>query len=281
MYYIAYVLTSGKTMRVLLILFNILFIIVFIIVIACMTILVYSVFLQLKRPISKLYLRRSEESDFCSYDNIPERLIFFILEIEDKTFFSHPGYLIQEIKKVIKLNHNAGRIIAGGSTITQQLVKNLYFRFSHNFFRKIAELLMVIHTEKVLDKKKILELYLNIIYFGNGKYGITDAAGFYFNTDPPHLTENQMLILACLPYAPTTANPLKHPEVFVRVRDKRVARMKFLGNISQEEASRYVSYPASELDPNIRQGDESTESFPDTIVMVNERFGFSSGWPAK
>lgn len=89
-----------------------------------------------------------------------------------------------------------------------------------------------------------------------------------------------MLILACIPYAPTTANPLKHPEAFVKVRDKRVARMKFLGNISEDEASRFVSYPSSGLDPDIRQSDEATEAFPDTIVMVNERFGFGSGWPA-
>lgn len=246
---------------------------------ACFTILIRAFLLQRKRPLSELYRQRVQQPDFCPYDRIPERLRFFILQTEDDGFFSHRGYLYQGIVDAIHINRNARKIVCGGSTITQQLVKNLYFRFNHSYFRKLAELIIALRAEKVLGKEKILELYLNIIYFGNGEYGIVDASRFYFSVDPEHLTENQMLMLACIPHAPTAGNPLKHPDVYARIRDQKLALMKRRGTLSDREIAEFSAYSMSRLDPQLRPRDAETDSFPDAVVLINERFGPRSGWP--
>lgn len=88
-----------------------------------------------------------------------------------------------------------------------------------------------------------------------------------------------MLMLACMPHAPTAANPLKHPDIFARVRDKKLALMKRRGTLSDQEIARFSAYRVSQLDPHLRPRDAKTDSFPDTIVLINERFGSRSGWP--
>lgn len=120
------------------------------------------------------------------------------------------------------MNYQAKKIVYGGSTITQQLAKNLYFRFTHNYLRKASEALIALLMERKLGKERILEMYANIIYFGNGVYGISDAVRFYFSKPVSDLTLNQMFMLACLPAIPTRGNPIQYPEVFERVRNRRL-----------------------------------------------------------
>ena len=121
--------------------------------------------------------------------------------------------------------------------------------------------------EHSLGKDRILEFYLNIIYFGNGIYGISNAAPFYFSRPLSDLTLNQMLILACIPAVPTRGNPIQHPKVFQRVRDRHLARM-IKGEkpiIAPAEAEAIYACDADCLDPELKKPDDFTRNFPQTI----------------
>lgn len=228
-----------------------------------------------RRPIEAFYEARKRQADFVPLQDLPERLVQLTLESEDSGFYSHGAICWEGIRDAVQINHNEGMIAAGGSTITQQLVKNLYFRFNHSYVRKATEVVMAFEAERELGKDKILELYLNVIYYGNGVYGVGDAARFYFGREPSDLTFNQMFILAILPVVPTRGNPIQHPEAFKKFRDKRVARFANSTRqiLTEEEIGLIHSYDADCLDPDLRKPDEFTDNYPQYITLTNERFG--------
>ena len=156
-----------------------------------------------------------------------------------------------------------------------QLAKNLYFRFTHNYLRKAAEILIALALERKLGKERILDFYINIIYFGNGVYGFSDAVRFYFGKPVSALTLNQMFLLACIPPIPTRGNPIQYPEVFERIRNRRLnyIRRKKEPLISQAEAAEIFAHDSSCLDPELRKPDDFTRNYPQTIPLINERFG--------
>lgn len=246
---------------------------------AVIGIAVYTLYLLIRRPLIRFYRQRASEADFCPYAQIPVLLIDFVVQTEDAFFFSHRGVMIKTIRQAIRRNRREHKIVMGGSTITQQLMKNLYFHFEHNYLRKLVEAILSIHAEHVLGKEKILELYLNIIYFGNGQYGISDAAYFYFNKRMDELSTNQMFMLACMPHAPTATNPIKHPDVFLRVRNKKLAIVYRGKAISDRDMELVQSYTETNLDPELRACGPEERAFPDTIVMINERFGLAQKYP--
>ena len=227
------------------------------------------------RPLESFYQMRASQPDFVPLQDLPKRLVELTLASEDSEFYSHKGYNIGGIRDAVQINHRAGKIATGGSTITQQLAKNLYFDFSHSYLRKAMELIIALEAERKLGKDKILELYLNIIYYGNGVYGIGDAARFYFNREPKDLSTNQMFMLAILPVVPTRGNPIQHPEAFERFRNKRLVLLSSPKHavITPEEAEQIRSRHADCLDPDLRKSDEFTDSYPQYITLTNERFG--------
>ncbi len=231
--------------------------------------------LMRKRPIEEIYEMRAKQPDFVSLRDIPERLAKLTLESEDSEFYIHKGYNLVGIRDALHINGKAGKIAVGGSTITQQLVKNLYFHFGHSYLRKASELLIALEAERKLGKDKILELYLNIIYYGNGVYGAGDAARFYFGREPKDLTLNQMFMLAVLPVIPTKGNPIQHPEVFEKFRNKRLVLLSSPRHavITQEEAEQIRARHAECLDPDLRAPDDFTDYYPQYITLTNERFG--------
>ena len=238
--------------------------------------IVGSAFLLMKRrPLEKIYETRKGQDDFVPLQDLPERLVNFTVESEDSGFYAHGAFCWEGIRDAVQINRRAGKIAVGGSTITQQLIKNLYFRFTHNYLRKAVELIMALEAERKLGKDKVLELYLNIIYYGNGVYGVGDAARFYFGREPKDLTPNQMFILAILPVVPTKGNPIQHPEVFERFRNKRMKRFTNPHRpiLTEEEAALIYSYHADRLDPDLRKPDEFTDNYPQYITLTNERFG--------
>ena len=241
----------------------------------CVGVAGYAFFLTRKRPIEKIYELRSAQPDFVPLPDLPERLVRLTLESEDSEFYDHKGYNLEGIRDALQINHRAGKVAVGGSTITQQLIKNLYFHFGHNYLRKATELLIALEAERKLGKDKILELYLNVIYYGNGVYGIGDAARFYFNREPKDLSVNQMFMLAILPVVPTRGNPIQHPEAFEKFRNKRIALLSSPKHavITQEEAELIRSRHADCLDPDLRKPDGFTDSYPQYITLTNERFG--------
>ena len=236
-----------------------------------------AVILQIKRPLRRIYRERTREEDFCPLKFIPETLIRYVVMIEDDTFLDHPGFSIEMIRQATRINREKKTVVAGGSTMTQQLVKNLYFEFVHSYIRKAIEIVLAIAAERKLRKTKILELYMNIVYFGNGIYGITDAARFYFNREVQALSRNQMFMLACMLYAPTRGNPIQYPDRFEIIRNRRIKGLLRAKMITEEEAALFSSYSADCLDPDLRQQDDFTRNYPQDIMLVNERFGPHSG----
>ena len=244
-------------------------------------ILLYAVFLQIRFPLDRFYRTRSQQEDFIPYDRIPQRLIKYLLLIEDDAFFSHPGFSGAGIRYAFRINREKKQVVTGGSTITQQLVKNIYFGFRHSYLRKAVELVIAIYAEHSLGKRKILELYMNIIYFGNGVYGIRDAAGFYFSKNVQDLSENQMFILACIPYAPTRGNPIQHPQAFETIRNRRLNSINVRKELSAEEWDRISSHHADCLDPDLRKQDDFTRQYPQEVPLYNERFSLHARGASK
>jgi monofunctional biosynthetic peptidoglycan transglycosylase len=138
-------------------------------------------------------------ADWVPLEKISKRLRGAIISSEDGKFFTHPGYDIEELQDAI----NDGVVkkkkkIRGASTITQQLIKNIYFTPEHSFWRKTKEMGLTLWIEDYVDKNKILETYLNVIEYGEGLYGIKKAANFYFNKAPSALNARESAFLAML-----------------------------------------------------------------------------------
>lgn len=143
--------------------------------------------------------------------DLPDYVGQAFVSIEDRRFYDHFGIDIVGILRATWANLSAGRIAEGGSTITQQLAKNLFLSPERSFGRKIEEVLLAIWLEFKFDKQQILSLYLNRIYFGSGVYGIDSAARHYFGTDPRRLNLYEAAVLAGLPKAPSRYNPMVDP----------------------------------------------------------------------
>lgn len=151
--------------------------------------------------------RIAERAHYVPLEDIPRSLRQAIVAVEDTRFYSHKGFDPEGIARATVVNVEAGRIEEGGSTITQQLVKNLFLTQDQSFTRKIEEFLLAINMERNFSKDEILELYLNTIYFGSNFYGIYEAAEGYFGKEPWELTLAESTMLAGLPQAPSLYSP--------------------------------------------------------------------------
>ena len=158
----------------------------------------------------------SEKRIFIPYSAISQSVINAFLSAEDKNFFDHPGVDAKGVVRAIKNNIfnilNSKRL-EGASTITQQVAKNFLLTNEISIDRKIKEAILAFRIERVLSKKRILELYLNQIYLGEGSYGIASASLRYFNKPISELDYGEAALLAALPKAPSKYNPYKNPEL--------------------------------------------------------------------
>ena len=175
-------------------------------------------------------------SHYVTSDKIPDFLIQAVVAVEDTRFYDHRGFDPVGIARAVLVNVEAGEIQEGASTITQQTVKNLFLTSDQTFTRKGEELILAMNMEKDFDKDKILEIYLNSIYFGSNYYGIYDAAKGYFGKEPAELTLAECAMLAGLPNAPS----LYSPYVDFHLAKKRqlvvIDAMEKIGIISKTEA---------------------------------------------
>lgn len=151
--------------------------------------------------------KKINKEHYVQIDDIPHSFRQAIVAVEDSRFYKHNGFDIEGIARAAITNVEAGQIEEGGSTITQQLVKNLFLSPKQSFTRKIEELMLARDMEKEFTKDEILELYLNTIYFGSSYYGIYDASQGYFNKEPRDLTLAESAMLAGLPNAPSIYSP--------------------------------------------------------------------------
>ncbi|MBN1295726.1 transglycosylase domain-containing protein, partial [bacterium] len=164
-----------------------------------------------------------------------------IIAIEDENFYSHRGLDLEGILRAAWINFLAGDVVQGGSTITQQLAKSLFLTHERTMNRKIKEAILAYRLEEELTKSRILELYLNQVYFGSGAYGVEAAAQRYFSTSARNLELHQAALLAGLPKAPSRFSPLVNPDLALHRRNQVLQRMAEAGFISGEEAGQCIA----------------------------------------
>lgn len=143
---------------------------------------------------------------WVSIDDVNPNLLRAIISMEDGSFFIHRGVDWKELKTSLRINKRRGSSIRGGSTLTMQVSKNLYFTTGKSILRKAKEFVVAARLEKELSKKAILEKYINAAEWGEGIFGVKEAAKEYFNKDPKDLNKNE-----CSRLAAVLPSPIKHP----------------------------------------------------------------------
>ena len=188
--------------------------------------------------LARLYKARGNRS-LVPQSQVPKTLENAILAAEDARFFTHPGYDLRSIARAAIVNLNEGDVVQGGSTITQQYVKNTFFRKpDRTLKRKARELRLAIEIERRYDKREILNRYMNTVYLGQGAYGIKAAAETYFSKPVPELTLRESALLAAVIKAPAIYDPRDHRDRARERRDYVLGRMVKLGMISHRRAAR-------------------------------------------
>ncbi|MDD3252214.1 MAG: transglycosylase domain-containing protein [Lachnospiraceae bacterium] len=162
---------------------------------------------------------------YTSLDALPDTYKNAVVSVEDHRFYSHFGLDPIAICRAIVNDLKAGRYVEGGSTITQQLAKNLYFSQEKELNRKVAEVFLALDLERNYTKDEILELYVNSIYFGDGHYGVGEASEGYFEKAPADMSEYESTLLAGVPNAPSRYAPTKNLELAEKRQQQVLRRM--------------------------------------------------------
>lgn len=149
---------------------------------------------------------RSDDS-YIRLEDISDSFITEVIKSEDKRFYSHPGIDVIAISRALLHSIQELSWVEGGSTITQQVAKNLYFSFDKKLERKVAEVFVALNIEGTLEKDEILELYLNIAYFGEGCYGLKEAVAHYYGVSAGSLSSEQISALVFTLKRPNDYNP--------------------------------------------------------------------------
>ena len=186
----------------------------------------------------------SEKRIFVPYSAISQTVINAFLSAEDKNFFDHPGVDAKGVIRAIKnniFNLLYSKRLEGASTITQQVAKNFLLTNEVSIDRKIKEAILAFRIERVLSKKRILELYLNQIYLGEGSYGIASASLRYFNKPISELNYGEAALLAALPKAPSKYNPYKNKELAKFRRNLVLNNLLDNGFIDQKQHSKLIN----------------------------------------
>lgn len=179
------------------------------------------------------------------YEDLPEDLVAAVTAIEDRRFFSHFGLDPYGLARAVLANVRAGRTVQGGSTLTQQLAKNVFLTPERTFKRKVQELLLAFWLEARFTKQDILALYLNRVYFGAGAYGVQAAAETYFNRPVQSLTTGEAALLAGLLKAPSRYAPTRNPQA-ARGRARVVLQaMRETGHLTAAEMAAWAAQPVS------------------------------------
>lgn len=194
-----------------------------------------------------LYVDTWEERRILTLDKVPATLVNAILSTEDQRFFEHGGIDPRGIARAFFANLAAGRVVQGGSTLTQQLMKNFFLTEERTGGRKLREAVMAIVAERRYSKREILENYLNEIYLGQngaqGIFGVWEASRFYFRKEPNALSLAESALLAGLLTGPSHYNPYRHPERALRRRDAVLRLMHERGLISDGELDEALASP--------------------------------------
>jgi penicillin-binding protein 1A len=218
-----------------------------------------------------------EKRLFVPFESIPSKVINSFLSAEDKNFFNHPGIdakgILRAVIKNIK-NISQNKRLEGASTITQQVAKNFLLTNEVSLRRKVKEAILAFRIERAYTKKRILELYLNQIYLGQGTYGIAAASLEYFDKSIKELTYSDAALLAALPKAPSKYNPYKYPKVAEFRRNlvlKNLEENKFISG------QQFIQFKNTKLNLKKRKIEilnEANSYTEEVRRSVNENYGF-------
>ena len=193
------------------------------------------------KPLEEMVQEIRSQKSYTKISNIPDIYKDAVIAVEDHRYYDHKGIDIIAIGRALLNDIRARELVEGGSTITQQLAKNMYFTQDKTLTRKIAEVFMAKKIESNYNKEEILELYVNYIYYGSGYYDIKSASLGYFDKEPQDLTEGESIMLAGIPNAPSVYNPKVSPKL-ARERQKQVIdKMIKYGKLSAGKADEILS----------------------------------------
>ena len=234
-------------------------------------------------------VRGSQEAPPAQLDTLPDYVPAAFVAIEDQWFYRHPGFNPVRMTQAIIGNMRAGEITSGGSTITQQLAKNLFLSPEQTIRRKVQELLLAVWLEAKFSKEEILALYLNRVYFGGGAYGIEAASERYFQKDAKDLTLGEAALLAGLLKGPSRYSPISETkraatranlvlaemvEQGVITQDEREAALKQRVRVSKRLANQHANYFVDWVDAEVRALVGDTRD--DLIVQTTLDLGIQS-----
>nr|WP_223492691.1 PBP1A family penicillin-binding protein [Sutcliffiella horikoshii] len=216
-----------------------------------------------------------ENREIVEINKIPTHVREAFVAVEDNRFYEHRGIDVRAIGRAVYRDILARSKVEGGSTLTQQLAKNIFLTNEKSWLRKTKEAVIAINLERRYTKNEILEMYLNQIYFGHGAYGVQAASQLYFNKNVEDLTVEQGALLAALPKAPNGYSPINHPEEAKKRRDLVLHLMEDQGYIEAEEA---VGLMGKTLGLDIVESPEK-QAYLTYIDMVmeeaEEKYGFT------
>lgn len=204
-----------------------------------------------------------ENREYITYDKIPKLLVQAVIATEDKRFYEHQGVDFWSIGRALVKDVVQRSAVEGGSTITQQLAKNLFLSADKTFFRKATEASIAVALETKRSKDEIMELYLNRIYYGKGAYGVQAASKYYFNKPVDKLDLWQIATLAGIPKAPSTYNPISNPEKSKERRGVVLQLMYEQGIITAQEKEKAA---AEEYKPPVRNTNSEFLAYKDYVI---------------
>ena len=192
-------------------------------------------------PLEAAALNIKTQESFTPIDEISKTFVNAMVAVEDRRFYKHKGIDFIGIVRAMKKNFEKKTFSEGGSSITQQLAKNIYFMGDDSLSRKIAETFVANEIEKAFTKNEILELYFNVIYYGSGNYNIADASKDYFGKKPDELTDYEATILAGLPNAPSAYSLNSNPTLAKKRQKTVVEAMVSEKYLTRAEADKILS----------------------------------------
>lgn len=181
-----------------------------------------------------------EKENYTKIEDMPKFYLNAVIAVEDHRFYEHGAIDFISIGRAIWTNVKSFELREGGSTITQQLAKNIYFTQEKTALRKISEIFMAYEIERNCDKDEILELYLNTSYFGDGYYCVKRAANGYFGKDPIDMNEYESSLLAGIPNAPSVYAPTKNPDLATQRQRQVLEKMVKYKYITEDEKNKIL-----------------------------------------
>ncbi|MEX2524568.1 MAG: penicillin-binding protein 1B [Gammaproteobacteria bacterium] len=220
------------------------------------------------RLIGKIYPAHNEDRVLVPFGEVPPFLIEALIAVEDRYYYEHAGIDIRGIARAVLANLLSGEITQGGSTLTQQLVKNFFLTPERTFRRKINEMIMAMLLERRYSKREILSAYINEVYLGQqgarGIHGFGTAAEFYFGKPLGELEKHELALLAGLVRGASYYNPRRHPERALTRRNLVLNLMAGQGYLEQREADRLKSKPVE----TVRKPAWSGSRYPAFLQLV-------------